>query len=259
MKKTILVSSLALVVLFAAAAPFTASAQAQAFRNIWKDTTCAPDYATQGPTSPCTLCDGLVVASNIIYDLFIAATIAAALMIIAGGVVLMTAGASEKNVSTGKAMMLNAVMGLVIALAAWLAMNTLLGFMTGNPKLPWAKISCSETNITPPPIATQNNATSTNNNNNQTDNLTLAVNSLTRMIASGCQTQAPVCAEKNAANNSDQNLPKINLEAAYTFTCVKNSQGGYDVRSSSDCLSPVINGWYKCSDPLPDIKAICSQ
>ncbi|KKT91964.1 MAG: hypothetical protein UW92_C0007G0010 [Candidatus Jorgensenbacteria bacterium GW2011_GWA2_45_13] len=63
-------------------------------------------------------------------------------MIVAGGIVFMAGGASEKNVSLGKAMMLNAVIGLGIALAAWVVINTLLGFLTGNISLPWNRISC---------------------------------------------------------------------------------------------------------------------
>lgn len=133
----LLVALFALPLVSAAAAP-------REFMNIWKGASCGASspITTGGPTGPCNLCDAIVVASNIIFNLFVIAIIVSVLMIVAGGIVFMTGGASESKLSLGKSMMTNAVLGLAIALAAWLIVNTLLSFLTGNPTLPWNQISC---------------------------------------------------------------------------------------------------------------------
>ena len=125
-------------------APSVMAAAPREFMNIWEGAKCGATAAitTGGPVGPCDLCDALIVGSNIIYNLFVVAIIVSVLMIVTGGIVFMAGGASEKNVSLGKAMMLNAVIGLGIALAAWVVINTLLGFLTGNISLPWNRISC---------------------------------------------------------------------------------------------------------------------
>ncbi len=97
-------------------------------------------------TNACTFCDALVVIRNIISLLFEIAVPLAVLMIVWGAVRLMLAGGSEKNFGEGKTIMTNAVTGLVIALAAWLIVNSILNILVtgaGGITWPWNQISCS--------------------------------------------------------------------------------------------------------------------
>lgn len=111
--------------------------------GIWKDTTCAKGSPSGGPTIPCDFCDGLVVAKNIIGFLSEVAFSVAVLMIVYGAVKLAMAGGSEERVTEGKKVITNAVIGLVIALAAWLIVNELLHLLSGDTKYLWAQITCT--------------------------------------------------------------------------------------------------------------------
>jgi hypothetical protein len=114
--------------------------------NIWEGaqcggTTIGPDG---GPQGPCNFCDALVVAKNIITLLLEFATIAAVLMIVVGALIMMFAGGSEEKFATGKKAILNAVIGLAIALGAWLIVNIVIQFLApGDTIVPWANIQCS--------------------------------------------------------------------------------------------------------------------
>lgn len=108
--------------------------------NIWKDTSCAA--GGEGPTEACNFCDGLIVIKNIISILFEFAIPLTVIMIIYGGFKLMLAGGNEKSIKTGRDIMTNAAWGLVIVLASWVIINTVLQLLTGNPGFPWARITC---------------------------------------------------------------------------------------------------------------------
>jgi hypothetical protein len=132
------VIAVALVLLFAPLGP------AQAI-NIWQGAKCGgtPIGPTGGPQGPCTFCDALVVTQNIIKLLLEFATIAATVMIVVGALMMMFAAGSEERFATGKKTILNAVIGLAIALASWLIVNILLQFLSGTPNLPWNQINCT--------------------------------------------------------------------------------------------------------------------
>lgn len=112
--------------------------------NIWEGAKCGASSAitTGGPVGACDFCDALVVASNIIQFIWEIATAIAVLMIIYGAFVMLTSGGSEERVSQGRKAMLSAVTGLVIALVAWLFVNELLQFLSGNPSFPWSQVTC---------------------------------------------------------------------------------------------------------------------
>lgn len=132
---------LALFILFVVISPTIVSA-ADIFKiKIWEGTSCAGSGGG-GPTSSCSLCDALIVASNIIESLFKVAILVSTVMIIYGAIRLMTSGGSENSVTEGRDAIKNAIIGLVIALAAWIIINTLLHILTGTPNLPWNKITC---------------------------------------------------------------------------------------------------------------------
>ncbi|MFH0806664.1 MAG: hypothetical protein V1885_03000 [Candidatus Brennerbacteria bacterium] len=117
--------------------------------NIWEGARCSTDTAaaritTGGPTGPCDFCDALVVAKNIILLLLEFATIAATIMIVVGALMMMFSGGSEERFATGKRAILNAAIGLAIALASWLIVNIVIQFLApGDTIVPWAQINCS--------------------------------------------------------------------------------------------------------------------
>lgn len=129
------------LVLVSAALFTTFTAPALAGEGIWKNTQCAA--GTPGPNGPCNFCDALWVAKNIVAYLLQFATLAAVIMIVVGALTMMFAAGSEEKFATGKRTILNAVIGLAIALASWLIINTVIQFLApGKTNVPWAQISC---------------------------------------------------------------------------------------------------------------------
>lgn len=131
------------VVVMAVMVLLTPFASAQAI-NIWEGASCGGTaITTSGPEGPCNFCDALVVGQNIIQLLLEFATIAATLMIVVGALMMMFAAGSEEKFATGKKTILNAVIGLTIALGSWLIVNIALQFLSGAPNLPWNQINCA--------------------------------------------------------------------------------------------------------------------
>ncbi|KKU91601.1 MAG: hypothetical protein UY23_C0001G0207 [Candidatus Jorgensenbacteria bacterium GW2011_GWA1_48_11] len=119
-------------------APNPASAQVL---NIWQGT--SGGGCNLAGNGPCNLCDALIVASNIIQYLWYISTSIATAMIVYGALRLMIAGGSEDAVQKSKSIMTNAVLGLIIALAAWAIVNTILHLLAGSLNFPWNQIQCT--------------------------------------------------------------------------------------------------------------------
>jgi uncharacterized protein YsxB (DUF464 family) len=70
----------------------------------------------------------------------------AAVMIVVGGIMIMTAGGSTERVAKGREIVTAAVVGLLIALLSWLIIDTIIGIIAvgwDNLKIgPWNKLSC---------------------------------------------------------------------------------------------------------------------
>lgn len=113
---------------------------ALAGEGIWEGASCAA--GSPGPTDPCGFCDALVVVRNIIQLLLEFTFIAAAAMIAVGAFMMMFAAGSEQKFATGKKTITNAAIGVAVALVAWLAVGTILQFLSGKPDLPWNQIVC---------------------------------------------------------------------------------------------------------------------
>jgi len=109
--------------------------------NIWTGTGSGGE--TCNVKGPCNFCDGIRVAQNIVKALFTIAIPIAVAMIIYGAIRLMISGGSEEQVSKSKKIMTSAVIGLVIALAAWIIINTLFHILTGDVNFPWNSVTCS--------------------------------------------------------------------------------------------------------------------
>ncbi len=86
----------------------------------------------------CQFCDLLTLVNKIInfalYDIAIPLSV---IFIIYGGFVIMTAGASPERVKTGRSVIKAAVVGLLIALFAWMIINTILTVLAGQKFEPW--------------------------------------------------------------------------------------------------------------------------
>lgn len=133
------IATLALVVLVVPFAPAFAAGT-----GIWKDTRCAATSASGGPVKPCDFCDALIVTTNITDYLVWFATIAAVLMVVVGALMMMFSAGSQEKFSTGKKTMVSAVVGLTIALAAWIVVNIIVQFLApGGADVPWAQVRCS--------------------------------------------------------------------------------------------------------------------
>ena len=133
--KKILLSITGLILLFSFATPVLAI-------NIWEGTSCAPD-PSQGPTASCSLCDGLVVAQNIIMLLWELAIPISVAMIIWGALQMMFAAGNQSRFENGKKTITLAVTGLIIALAAWLIINEVLFLLVKKGlDLPWHQLQC---------------------------------------------------------------------------------------------------------------------
>ena len=145
MKNIFVVSCLLLLVLFAFNAPVI---RAAAF-DIW-DGTGAGGARTCNVEGPCSFCDGLKVVFNIIEMLMLVIIPLAVIVIVYGGIRLMTAGGSEEGVKKGKDAITNAVIGIVIALSAWVIINETLHILTGNVDFPWSRLQCTTDTIVLP-------------------------------------------------------------------------------------------------------------
>lgn len=104
-----------------------------------------PECDPVGVTGPkCTLCHLLQLFKNLINLFLEIGMVLAGLFIAWGAFVIMTAGGSEEKVKNGKKILTAAITGVVIALASWLIIATLLQILTGSPsKLPWNQIQCT--------------------------------------------------------------------------------------------------------------------
>lgn len=119
------------------------AASAQSF-NIWRNTgesrrggqTC--NYLNQG----CNACDALIVVQNITTLLFELAIPIAVAAIVWGAIVFMTAAGSEERAKKGREIITSAVIGLAIALTAWIIVNIILHILTGSVNLPWNQVRC---------------------------------------------------------------------------------------------------------------------
>jgi len=109
--------------------------------SIWSGTNCAPD-PSKGPTAPCDLCDALHVTQNIITLMTGLAIALATVMLVVGAIILMVAADNESRVAQGKKAITSAFWGLVIALGAWIIVNTILHILTGSIHFPWTEIQC---------------------------------------------------------------------------------------------------------------------
>ena len=83
-----------------------------------------------GTDKACTVCDFFVLAKNIVDFLTEAVAMPIAVIILLyGGLTLLTSGGSEDKIRKGKSALWQAVWGLVIVFAAWLIIDTIIKWL----------------------------------------------------------------------------------------------------------------------------------
>lgn len=102
----------------------------------------AASFPYWGPLASCTgtncrsLCDLLVTAQNVIYFLMTLAVLALApIMIVIGGIMMLVSAGSEGGISKGRKMVTGAVIGIAIALGAFIIINTFLWAIANTAEL----------------------------------------------------------------------------------------------------------------------------
>lgn len=104
----------------------------------------------QRDPASCNICAFMRLVKKIIDWLTGIAFLLATVFIIFGGFVIMTAGGSPEKVKKGREIITAAVIGILLTLAAWLIVGTVLQIITGAPPgqapagfpWPWNQIRC---------------------------------------------------------------------------------------------------------------------
>jgi len=98
--------------------------------------------------NPCTACDLLVLAQNVLNFAFVIAFLIVVGFIVYGGFRWIFSLGKEQNIKAGQQIITNAIIGIVIILTAWLIVNTVFWFIAQaggeNKTGTWYKIECSE-------------------------------------------------------------------------------------------------------------------
>ncbi len=98
--------------------------------------------------NPCTWCHFSQLAINIIDFMMYLVFPLAAVMIVIGGIFIMTSGGSSARFSKGKEMITGAVIGILIALLSWIIIDTIIQTIAvgwdGLNLTPWNKINLGE-------------------------------------------------------------------------------------------------------------------
>ena len=105
----------------------------------------------------CTLCDIFKMLQTIITFIGAAIFVIATIFVGVGGIIMLTSGGSPDKVGQGKAMITNAVIGIIIALLSWVIINEVLIAVSGSMPgervgkifdWPWNQIQCVGGGIT---------------------------------------------------------------------------------------------------------------
>lgn len=108
-------------------------------------------------TSECTLCDIFKMGQNIINFIWELIIVIVPIFILAGGIMILTAGAKPDQVGLGKKIIFNAIIGMVIAFLSWTIINMVFNTLVGEGKKegfpwPWNEIQCKVSEGEKPPI-----------------------------------------------------------------------------------------------------------
>ncbi|MEK7559880.1 MAG: pilin [Patescibacteria group bacterium] len=100
----------------------------------------------------CTICDIWVLANRVVNFLFYLATPILVIVLIVGGFIYLTSGGNPKKTESAKSLLSSAIFGIIIALASWLIVSTVLKNLAkeGNEFiLPWHSLPTCPAPIPP--------------------------------------------------------------------------------------------------------------
>jgi len=102
--------------------------------------------ACSGPSAPltCGSCELVAMINNVIQFVIVLATIIAAIILVWAGFLLVTSAGNTSQLEKAKGLFFNVVIGLIVLLAAFLIVNTILAALlnTGSPVYNWQTIEC---------------------------------------------------------------------------------------------------------------------
>jgi len=92
----------------------------------------------------CEACHLVQLANNVLTFLIQLAVLISGIVFAIGGFNWVTSGGSSGKIEKGKKMMTNAIIGVIITLAAWLIIDTVLKVFLDDPALGvWNEIQCN--------------------------------------------------------------------------------------------------------------------
>lgn len=99
-----------------------------------------------GTGKECTWCHLMQLIKNIVDFMMYLVFPLAAVMIVVGGIMIMTAAGSTERVAKGRQIITAAVIGLLIALLSWLILDTIIKIIAPNFEAaslgPWNQLNC---------------------------------------------------------------------------------------------------------------------
>ena len=116
------------------------------YANAFLDGPIVP-CGTRASNKDCTLCDIFKMGQNIINFIWELIIVIVPIFILAGGIMILTAGAKPDQVGLGKKIIFNAIIGMVIAFLSWTIINMVFNTLVGEGKKegfpwPWNEIQC---------------------------------------------------------------------------------------------------------------------
>ncbi|MEK7160784.1 MAG: pilin [Patescibacteria group bacterium] len=119
------------------------ASQVQAAGLVPCDGVCS---SSSGSCVPCKPCHILVLISTLIkYAVTIIVPILAGLLFLAGGIMMVASGGSEERFKKGRKIFINTALGVLIVLASWAIVNTIMLALGGGdftPETWWHGVSC---------------------------------------------------------------------------------------------------------------------
>lgn len=94
------------------------------------------------PNGICGWCDLFQLGQNVINFLIEISLVLAVAFIVYGGIMLMVQSNKPEKLQANRQIIWSAVIGVVIALASWVILNTFFHLLTGGLNWPWDQIQC---------------------------------------------------------------------------------------------------------------------
>lgn len=171
-----------------------------------------------GPDDPCNTNDVVTFTTKIIEFLFTALGVIAVIVMVYAGFKMVISGGDEGAWRKAKELFQNVIIGIILILAAWLIVDTIMKGLTGKGLEEWTQ-QLQMTDPTPP-AATTGNTNNTGTGNGSYD------------YASGIASQS---AHASPQLNSLLSCVSSNVSFQYTITSISDSQIANGTRTWDQC------------------------